>query len=144
MSGTDDMIDYFNPRENKIKDPRDKWDEDLIQKIEKLHGEQIIPIESLEGLELVKRPVHLDEIETEIFRFLEVNRTNAYTIEGFMWEIRHPKKPLLCPSIRHSYEPIYPTDRARIVSILKEMVLKGKICGMYDVNKKDYFYFFKS
>ncbi|GAH38916.1 unnamed protein product [marine sediment metagenome] len=52
----------------------------------------------------------------------------------------HPTRPSLCPNI----EPIDPLSRSRAMDKLKEMVLKGNIGGMYDVNKKDYFYFFKS
>ncbi len=133
------MIKIDTKKREKEEEEK-KREKRLINTIDRLKEDYVIPIESLNGIKIGKEPMHLNRIETDIFRFFEVNRTKAYTFLGLMHELMDPRSPSLCPNI----EPLDPTSRANAMDTLKDMVLKGKIGGMYEVNKKDFFYFFKT
>ena len=137
-----DFLEIIGKDRQRWEEKQKEREDAIIKTVESLEGKDIIPIGTLHGVKVSESPMHLDNLGIEIFRFFEVNRANAYTFEGFIWELRHPKKPSLCPYIKAYFD--FPVDRSKLMDKLKAMVLKGKIGGMYDGDKKNYFYFFKS
>ena len=92
------MIEEDTKKHEKEEKEKER-EERLKNTIERLREDLVIPIGSLEGIRVGEKPLHLDSLETEIFRFFEVNRANAYTFRGFMWELMHPGSPSLCPQV---------------------------------------------
>ncbi len=128
-----------NEERERILREREREDARLAE-IDKLTEDYIIPVKNLEPLKVKDDPMHLNQFETELFRYFEVNRNRAYTFRGMLMDLEDPRTPPICYWIDYANLK----DRSKALELLKGMVLKGILGGEYDRNKKDYFYFFKN
>ena len=113
--------------------------EAFLVELERMKKENIIPVRNLEPLKVLEEPMHLNLLETELFRFFEVNKDKAFTFEGVLMELDDPRIQNLW-SLSTICDP---KARIKVLDTLKGMVLNGKLGGDYDENKRDYFYYFK-
>ena len=113
--------------------------EAFLVELERMKKENSIPLRNLEPLKVIVEPMHLNLLETELFRFFEVNRNRAFTFERVLIELDDPRTQNLW-SLSTICDP---KARSKTLDTLKDMVLNGKLGGDYDKKRRDYFYYFK-
>ena len=113
--------------------------EAFLAELDRMKKENSIPVRKLEPLKVIEEPMHLNLLETELFRFFEVNRDRAFTFEGVFIEL----DDLETRNLWSLSTICDPKARSKTLDTLKDMVLSGRLGGDYDKNKRDYFYYFK-
>lgn len=113
---------FLDERAKERAQEKKESQEAFLAELDRVKKENSIPVRNLEPLKVIEEPMHLNPLETELFRFFEINRDRAFTFEGVLLELEDPRT-----QPEWSLSSICdPKSRSKVLNVLKEMVMKKR------------------